>query len=185
MAKGADQLEIEGVVLREMPVHADGRGDLTECFRAEWQSRVPLIQWTFVRTRPNVMRGVHAHARHLDYLVLLEGRMLVGLKDLRPTSPSYGRAAFFEWQVENPMSIEIAPGVAHGFYSVDSTLHVGGASHYWHPADELGCRWDDPALRIGWPSIDPVLSARDQRLGTMRDLEAQVLTLQSDLCALA
>jgi dTDP-4-dehydrorhamnose 3,5-epimerase len=91
----------------------------------------------------------------------------------------------FEWHEENPVALQIPPGVAHGFYSVDRTLHVGGSSHYWHPMDELGCRWDDPALGIDWPRLDPVLSVRDQNSGTMRELEAELLTLQSDLCALA
>jgi dTDP-4-dehydrorhamnose 3,5-epimerase len=177
-------LKIEGVIRHELTVHADSRGDLAEFFRAEWASSVPLIQWTFVRSQANVMRGVHAHARHVDYLILLEGRMFVGLKDLRPTSPSYGRSAVFEWHEDQAVALQIPPGVAHGFYSIDRTVHVGGASHYWHPMDELGCRWDDPALGIGWPHLDPILSARDQNLDTMRALEAELLTRQSDLCAL-
>jgi dTDP-4-dehydrorhamnose 3,5-epimerase len=86
---------------------------------------------------------------------------------------------------DSPVVVEIPPGVAHGFYSVGRTVMVCGVSHYWNPKDELGCRWDDPALRIGWPRIDPIISTRDQKLGTVRDLEAQLLIRQSELCASA
>jgi dTDP-4-dehydrorhamnose 3,5-epimerase len=178
-------LEIEGVIRRELAVHSDSRGDLAEFFRADWKSRLEPVQWHFVRTQANVLRGVHAHARHLDYLILLEGRMLVGLRDLRLTSPTYGRQTLFELHEKNPEALEIPPGVAHGFYSATPTLHVCGVSHHWHPDDELGCHWDDPALQIAWPRMNPIISVRDSGLGTMRDLEAGLLTRQSELCALA
>jgi dTDP-4-dehydrorhamnose 3,5-epimerase-like enzyme len=30
--------------------------------------------------------------------------------------------------------------------------------------DELGCRYDDPALALTWPAVDPVLLPRDLAL---------------------
>src|SRR3970282_2615067 len=76
-----------GVAWRELETHADQRGDLTELFRAEWQSGPAPVQWNFVRSQANVLRGVHVHPRHDDYLIVLQNRMEIGLKDLRRDSP--------------------------------------------------------------------------------------------------
>ncbi len=67
-----------GVVWRRLTTHADHRGDLTEPFRAESHEGPTPVQWNFVRSDRNVLRGVHAHPRHDDYLVVLHHRMFLG-----------------------------------------------------------------------------------------------------------
>ena len=61
-----------------------------------------------------------------------------------------------------PLALSIPPGVAHGFYFDESSLHVYAVSHEWDPSDELGCRWDDPDLGIAWPCSAPLISGRDR-----------------------
>ena len=45
-------------------------------------------------------------------------------------------------------------------------------SHEWDPEDELGCRWDDPALGISWPCEEPQISERDRTLGPLSELRS-------------
>ena len=45
-------------------------------------------QWAATLSQANVLRGVHVHHRHHDYLVLLRGDS-VGLYDARPKSPTH------------------------------------------------------------------------------------------------
>jgi dTDP-4-dehydrorhamnose 3,5-epimerase len=165
-----------GVVWRELTTHADDRGDLTELFRAEWQAGLAPVQWNFVRSEGNVLRGVHAHPRHDDYLIVLHRRMLLGLKDLRRDSPTHDLAAMVELDGEHLSAIFIPHGVAHGFYFPSEALYVYAVSHYWDRSDELRCRWDDPELALAWQAVSPVLSEADQTAGTFsamrRDLEA-------------
>src|SRR5262249_39043 len=149
-------------------------GVFTEIFRNSWSAGVSPVQWNAVRSEPNVLRGVHAHARHWDYLTVPFGRALVGLHDLRHGSPTAGLAALVELEGDAPSGLTIPPGVAHGFFFYRASLHVYAVSHEWDPADELGCRWDDPALGIDWPCVDPLLSARDAALGPLRELQASV-----------
>ena len=78
-----------GVVWRMLETHSDHRGDLTELFRAEWQNGVAPVQWNVGRSTKNVLRGVHVHPRHDDYLIVLGNRMALGLKDLRRDSPTH------------------------------------------------------------------------------------------------
>ena len=67
----------------------------------------------------------------------------------------------------------IPVGVAHGFYfHSERSVHVYAVSHEFDPADELGCRWDDPELDIVWPCSAPLISSRDKTLGSLSDLRA-------------
>jgi hypothetical protein len=64
--------------------------------------------------------------------------------------------------------------LAHGFYLASATSHCCGVSHYWNPADELGCRWDDPILDLARPTINPLLSPRDANESSYRELERRL-----------
>jgi dTDP-4-dehydrorhamnose 3,5-epimerase len=163
------------VIWRDLKTYSDHRGDLTELFRAEWQSAPASIQWNFVRSKKNVLRGVHVHPRHDDYLIVLQNRMVLGLKDLRGDSPTYNLTTIVELEGEYLSAIHIPHGVAHGFYFPSDTLFVYSVNHYWDASDELRCRWDDSELGLDWPTMSPLLSDADSRAGTLsamkRDLE--------------
>jgi dTDP-4-dehydrorhamnose 3,5-epimerase len=158
-----------GVGLRRLVSHGDGRGSFTEIFRASWGVGVEPVQWNFVESRAGVLRGVHFHLRHADYLIILRGRASVGLCDLRPDSPTAGRAALVEMRGDALSALTLPPGVAHGFYFHEPSLHAYAVSHYWDERDERGCRWDDDALGIRWPAAAPVLSERDAALPSLKD----------------
>jgi dTDP-4-dehydrorhamnose 3,5-epimerase len=138
----------EGVLVRPLVRHADNRGDLAELYRAEWTPSGPFLQWNLVRSEGGVLRGVHVHPRHCDYLLVLSGAMLLGLHDFRPDDPALRRSAMLTL-------------VCHGFWLEGPTTYVYGLSTGWDPAEELGCRYDDPALGLTWPVMAPVLSAKD------------------------
>lgn len=159
-----------GVELRALTPHADSRGVFTELFRDSWALDIAPAQWNVVRSEPNVLRGVHAHWRHADYLTVVAGRATIGLHDLREGSPTEGLGATVELAEDAPRALTIPTGVAHGFYFHGPSIHVYAVSHEWDPADELGCRWDDPELAIEWPSTEPAISDRDRELGPLSEL---------------
>lgn len=162
-----------GVLLRRLEMHRDDRGVFTELFRQSWVS-TPQIQWNAVSSRANVLRGVHVHLRHHDYLTLLRGRAMIGLCDLRPGSPTHRLACSVELSESALSAIQIPPGVAHGFYFHEPSLHVYAVSEYWDPADELGCHFADPDLGFTWPTTTPDLSPRDAALGPLIALAARI-----------
>lgn len=159
-----------GVSLLTLTPHADERGVFTELYRLSWEPGVVATQWNAVRSEANVLRGVHAHLRHTDYLTLVAGRATVGLHDLRAGSPTEGLGATVEFDSREPSALVIPVGVAHGFYFHEPSIHVYAVSHEFDPADELGCRWDDPTLEIAWPCTDPLISPRDRELGSLSEL---------------
>jgi dTDP-4-dehydrorhamnose 3,5-epimerase len=162
--------EIAGVERIHLESHADAGGVSTQVFHREWQLGIHPVQWNAVQSEANVLRGVHVHVVHEDYFVLLKGQTLLGLRDLRPGSPTEGNTAVLELKADQLEAVCLPPGVAHGFYFTRRSLHLYSVSHYWNLADELGCHWADPELRLDWPVRQPLLSQRDASAGSLREL---------------
>ena len=152
----------QGVTIRPLTAHADSRGSLTEIYREVWDLGCRPVQVNAMASIADSLRGVHVHVTHADHLTLVTGRMLLGLHDLRDWSPTAGLSRSIELDARQPCAVVIPVGVAHGFYFSEASMLVYGVSHYWNPADELGCRWDDPALGLSWPTTAPLLSERDR-----------------------
>ena len=162
---------MQQVKVVELSPRRDLRGGLTEIFRQEWFDGTPPVQWNVVRSNQNVLRGVHVHVTHVDFLVILDGVMQVGIQDLR-TGTENRAGRIIEMDGTHPTMLVVPPGVAHGFYFPEPANFVYGLSHYWDPVlDEFGCRWDDPELTIPWPqSISPILSERDKDAVSFADM---------------
>jgi dTDP-4-dehydrorhamnose 3,5-epimerase len=157
---------VEIVAIERLP---DARGSFTEVYREAWLPHLRPVQWSVMQTHAGTFRGVHVHIRHTDLLVQVSGRLGLGLQDLRQASPTAGLAVYTE--IAPPLGIVIPPGVAHGLYFPEESLQLLGVSHYWDPADDLACRWDDPEVEVSWPFTAPLLSERDAR-GTLREMRA-------------
>jgi len=162
-----------GVELRHLPVHVDARGSLMEGFRRIWKPDVAILQWNLVHSRAGSLRGVHVHINHADYLTIIAGETLIGLRDLRAHSPTRGMGTLVAMNAIAPAALFIPPGVAHGFLHVTDSTHLYGVTHYWDTADELACRWDDPQLDLPWPIKTPLLSDRDRDAPSLATLMAR------------
>src|SRR6185436_4644545 len=114
----------QGVLHSPLVPQADERGVFTELFRDSWSLEVEPSQWNAVSSVANALRGVHAHWRHTDYLTVVAGRATIGLHDLREGSTTEGLGATVELRADRPASLVVPPGVAHGFYFHEPSLHV-------------------------------------------------------------
>jgi dTDP-4-dehydrorhamnose 3,5-epimerase len=160
----------DGVTLRPLVQHGDHRGSLSELFRQEWTTGIVPVQWTLSKSRPGVLRGIHVHAHHMDYLVVIDGHVTVGLRDLRPESPTADRAIAFSLRGDELTALTIPPGVAHGLLFHEAATYVLATDEAWTPSDDLGCHWADPALGIDWPMTPTLISERDTALPPLRKL---------------
>jgi len=170
----------DGVQLTALTMNRDDRGWLAEIFRDEWQVGAQPCQWNATQSNANVLRGVHVHYKHVDYLVLLRGKISAGLYDARPKSRTYRMSAVIDIHSEEVSALQIPVGVMHGFYCHEPSLYIYGVDSYFDPADELGCHWADPRLGIAWPCRNPSLSERDAQAGPLADVEAQLRVLNPD-----
>ncbi len=161
-------MTLTGVETIKLASHVDHRGDVTEVHRTSRSGT--FRQWNVARSNAGVLRGVHCHLVHDDYLTILDGQMVLGLHDLRRDSPTFGRGDAI---VLRPLdtAVFVPAGVAHGFWFTVPTTLVYGVSAEWDPSDELGCHWTDPELRIPWNVVDPALSRRDEHAGSLASLQ--------------
>lgn len=171
-----------GVQLHPLQPHKDDRGVFIEAFRKEWSTGCDPVQWNVVHSESEVLRGVHVHATHSDYLLVISGRMILGLHDLRPEVAEDRISGTVALEATNPTAVTIPPGVCHGFYFPEPSIHMYAVSHYWDVSDELGCRFDDAELHLTWPNAMPRLSNRDQQASTyaaMRDRYLRQYSLEA------
>ena len=168
-----------GVTLWPLQPHRDERGSFAELYRQSWATGIEPRQWGLLTTEPHVLRGMHAHPRHDEFIAVTAGRLFVAIKDLRPHSPSYLRPAQLLLTGEAPALLTLPRGVAHGFYSHTCCSVLIAATHDYDPTDDLGCHWSDPDLGIDWPCGDPQLSVRDRDAPPLASLLAAIA--RSDL----
>lgn len=169
MAKGG----IAGVSVSALAPNADLRGSLCEIYRDAWKLGPRPVQLDFVASNPKALRGVHVHRLRYDYLIILDGNATIGLTDMRRRAASFRQAMSITTSGAKPEVILVPPGVAHGIYAHDRMLYLYGLTRYYDGDDQLGCRFDDPALGIAWPDRDPVLLPRDAKLPGFEELLRQ------------
>lgn len=165
-----------GVRQLELEPHLDVRGDLHEVFRGEWDTGMDdPLQWNVARNHRGALRGVHVHAFHDDLIVLLQGRAWLGVKDLRRGSRTEGLACLLELSTERISAVTVPRGILHGTVHLEPTVLLVGVSEYHgNPLDELGCRWDDPALGLDWPVQPTLMSHRDRTAPSLATLLEQL-----------
>jgi dTDP-4-dehydrorhamnose 3,5-epimerase len=164
---------IEGVVVRPLSRHRDDRGSFMEVFQQYWDGPIDPVQWSAVESEANVIRGPHVHLNHDEYFSTLVGRALVGLRDIRPCSPTRNKSCLIEVSAEAPVAVLFPKGLLHGWYFPERSIHIQAVSEAYrdyHSYDNLGCRWDDPDLAIPWPCTEPILSERASQFMSLTEL---------------
>jgi dTDP-4-dehydrorhamnose 3,5-epimerase len=143
-----------GLIVRKLDRRRDDRGWFMEIFQNYWKGPIDPVQWSLVRSNARVLRGLHIHLSHDEYIMPVFGQFLVGLRDLRPDSPTRNRSCLLRLNCENPIALLFPRGLLHGWYFMEDSLHLQAVSesyHDYHLHDNLGCLWSDPALDLPWP----------------------------------
>lgn len=161
-----------GVRVIALQTHVDPRGDFTELFREEWGLGPRPPQWNLARSAANVLRGVHTHSDHYDYLHVAAGEMVLGLRDSRVASETFGWVAMMRFRADDPHLVVLPPGVSHGFYFPEPSMHIYGVSAYFVRPEAAACRWNDPDLGLDWPCDAPNLSEKDATSGNYAQMLA-------------
>ncbi len=171
---------LPGVRVVPLRSHPDQRGRFVETFRQEWFPGLPpMVQGNCSESYAGVLRGLHFHRKQADYWVVLRGRVLAALADLRPGSPTEGRVATVLLEDRN-VGLYIPPGVAHGYLALTDATLTYLVDQYYDNSDEFGVAWDDPDLAIPWGIPEPVLSERDQSNPRVAQLDPEQRVAFSD-----
>jgi dTDP-4-dehydrorhamnose 3,5-epimerase len=168
---------IADVQLVRLRSFADERGRFMETFRTEWfpQRSWDLMQSNRSDSRAGTLRGLHFHYRQVDYWYVVNGRLRVGMVDLRPQSPTYLATQTIAMGQDDNLGLFIPIGVAHGFVALtDVTLTYIVDNYYNGGQDENGVLWNDPDLNLDWGITDPIVSPRDAANPRLRDILADL-----------
>jgi dTDP-4-dehydrorhamnose 3,5-epimerase len=156
---------IAQVSMRVLDPKFDVRGSFCEIHRDEWELAPRPVQWSFVVTARNALRGFHVHCNRWDYFVVLQGHATLGLKDLRRDQASFGKSATLDVPPGVPTVIAVPPGVAHGLYARNTVQFLYGITVAWDGvSQDLSCPYHDPALGIDWPSLNATVIPHCQDL---------------------
>lgn len=172
------KLPLEGLVLVEPKVYADGRGFFLESYK-ESEFAAAGIDERFVQdnhslSRKNVLRGLHFQRvpKAQGKLVrVIKGTVWDVAVDIRKDSPTFKRWHGVELSAENGLMLYIPPGFAHGFVALTDETHLMyKCTEEYDVALDTGIRWNDPDLAVDWPVKEPVLSLKDEELPMLKEV---------------
>ena len=175
--------DIAGLKVIEPTVHRDARGYFVETYNANDFAEAG-IDVTFVQDNQSssvkgVLRGLHFQKEYAqDKLVrAIRGEVFDVAVDLREGSATYGKWFGVVLSEDNGKQFFIPKGFAHGFLVLsDRAEFCYKCSDFYHPGDQGGILWNDPAIGIKWPipegmtEKDLILSEKDTRWGTLADV---------------
>jgi dTDP-4-dehydrorhamnose 3,5-epimerase len=160
--------------------HVDDRGWFSEIFH-EKRLRDLGIRCRFVQDnqaisrRAGTLRGLHFQlppAAQAKLVIVLRGRILDVVVDIRSGSPTFGKHVSSELSAENGRQLYIPVGFAHGYLTLqDDVVFMYKVSDYYAPAYDNGIRWNDPDIAIPWPfkHTDIIASDKDRQLPLLKE----------------
>jgi dTDP-4-dehydrorhamnose 3,5-epimerase len=166
------------VLLIEPRVFDDQRGYFKETFNA---SRYEPAGVPPVFAQDNVSRSVRGTLRglHLQHpydqaklVTVVHGEVLDVAVDVRVGSPTFGEWVAATLSADNHRQLFIPTGFAHGFCVIsDAAVFVYKCTSPYHQESEIGIAFDDPAIGIDWPLVDPLVRARDRAHPKLSDVD--------------
>lgn len=165
--------DIPDVLILEPKIFGDQRGYFMEAFNARDFAQVPGLEVKYVqdnqsRSMKGVVRGLHYQIQlpQGKLIRVISGEIFDVAVDLRRSSASFGKHVAMRLSAENPRTLYIPPGFAHGFLVLSGTADVlYKTTDYYAPEHERTLLWNDPALGISWPmeGISLILSEKDKK----------------------
>lgn len=154
------KLEIEGLYVIEPTVHPDARGYFVETYNqrdmAEAGLNMVFVQDNQSMSVKGVLRGLHYQINYPQgkLVRVIRGAVYDVAVDLRAGSPTYGRWHGELLSAENYKQFYIPEGFAHGFLVLtDEAEFCYKCTDFYHPNDEGGLAWNDPAIGVVWPEL--------------------------------
>ncbi len=149
---------IQGVIIKDLQVHLDGRGDVVELWSKPWAEQDGLLAPEHVyqsATDYDVIKCWHFHQHHTDQFTVTRGKLQVSLVDIRQDSPTFGHVNKIFLGSLRPRLIKIPPMIMHGWKALSSpeVIVVNLQSHVFDPADEYRVPWDSVLTEI-WEPIN-------------------------------
>ncbi len=148
---------ISGLCLIQPAVHGDERGYFMETYNLS-DMKENRLDITFVQDNQScsvkgVLRGLHFQKNYpqCKLVRVIKGEVFDVAVDLRAGSPTFGKWHGELLSEENKRQFLIPEGFAHGFLVLsDMAEFCYKCTDFYHPNDEGGIAWNDPAIGVDW-----------------------------------
>lgn len=165
--------EIEGLKVITPTVHGDSRGYFCETYHYE-DYKAAGIPDVFVQDNQSasgrgVLRGLHFQIEHpqAKLVRVIKGEVFDVAVDIRKGSSTYGKWFGVLLSEENKKQFYVPKNFAHGFLVLsDYAEFCYKCADFYHPGDEGGIMYNDPAIGVKWPipaGMKIILSERDTK----------------------
>lgn len=155
------ETSIKGVIIVDVKAFGDERGYFMETYKkpdyVAGGIDVDFVQDNQSSSVKGVLRGLHFQIHHPQSKLVrvTKGFVFDVAVDLREGSPTYGQWEGCVLSAENHRQFFIPRGFAHGFLVLsDEAEFCYKCDDVYHPNDEGGLMWNDPALGIQWPAME-------------------------------
>ena len=162
--------KLPGVMIIEPRVFGDERGYFMETYNAADFEKAGItcafVQDNQSKSRMGVLRGLHVQRTHpqAKLVRVISGEVFDVAVDCRTGSETYGQWVGVHLSAENKRQFFIPKGFAHGFLTISETAEFCyKCDDFYHPEDEAGFLYNDPAFGIEWPILSApyLLSEKD------------------------
>ena len=164
--------EIEGLMIINLQVNSDDRGDFTRlfCKRSFQENNLDgkIVQQNLSRNKvKGTLRGLHAQRspnEEVKVVRCLSGSIFDVAVDLRQGSPTYLSWFGVELSESNFRMLYVPKGFAHGYQTLTDDASVEYlVTSFYVPDSEYGLRYNDPQIGVSWPLPVSVISPKDSQ----------------------
>lgn len=174
-----EESDIKGLKVITPTVFGDSRGYFMEVynkqdFDAAGIDRV-FVQDNQSASKKGVLRGLHFQIEHpqAKLVRVVRGEVYDVAVDLREGSETFGKYHGVLLSEENKKQFYIPEGFAHGFMVLsDYAEFAYKCTDFYHPGDEGGIIYNDPAIGIDWPilkDVELIMSDKDKVWGDLAE----------------
>lgn len=171
------KINIKDVILLDPILFKDDRGAFCETYSQSKYREVGIFdefkQDNLSISKKNVLRGLHFQVDNpqSQLLTVISGCIFDVIVDLRLGSPTFGEWVGILLSEDGERQVYMGPGLAHGFLVMSDVAYLHyKVTHEYKPKDEGGLIWSDADISIDWPTKSPILSERDTKFMTFKEL---------------
>ena len=175
--------EIDGLKIITPTVFGDARGYFMETYNYNdyKEAGIPevFVQDNQSASKKGVLRGLHFQKQFpQDKLVrVIKGEVFDVAVDLREDSATFGKWFGVVLSEENKKQFFIPKNFAHGFLVLsDYAEFCYKCTDFYHPNDEGGLYFKDPAIGIDWPipeGMELIMSDKDMHWGGLEEFREE------------
>jgi len=161
--------KFKGLLVLSGVKHEDKRGYLRELVLEKLINKKFKFQITSV-SKKNVLRGLHFQIRKPQgkLISVIKGEIFDVAVDIRKNSKTFGKHFSIRLNDKNCTSVFIPPGFAHGFLTLKKeNIICYSLTEYRSPKAERSLKYNDPKLKIKWPTKKPNISIKDKNANSL------------------